>query len=169
MKEQQESGIQPNIKKTQGLKLIGMKKIVSLTNYDLSELWGSFMPRREEIIHPASDDLISAAVYPPGYFEAFDPHTPFEKWAAREANDFRDIPQGMSALYIPEGLYSVFSYKGSSSDRRIYEYIFAQWLPGSGYSIDHRPHFEVLGENYRQYDPESEEEIWIPIMASQGS
>jgi hypothetical protein len=28
--------------------------------------------------------------------------------------------------------------------------------------LDDRPHFEVLGSKYRNNDPESEEETWIP-------
>lgn len=28
-----------------------------------------------------------------------------------------------------------------------------------------QPHFEVLGEKYKDNDPTSEEEIWIPIKA----
>jgi predicted transcriptional regulator YdeE len=30
---------------------------------------------------------------------------------------------------------------------------------------DDRPHFEVLGKNYKNNDPVSEEEIWIPVRA----
>ena len=33
----------------------------------------------------------------------------------------------------------------------------------SKYSIDNRPHFEIIGEKYKNNDPNSEEEIWIPI------
>jgi len=64
---------------------------------------------------------------------------------------------------LPGGLYAVFDYKGSSNDPGIFQYIFGTWLPGSEYDIDDRPHFEVLGENYKTNDPNSEEEIWIPI------
>jgi AraC family transcriptional regulator len=30
--------------------------------------------------------------------------------------------------------------------------------------LDDRPHFEVLGEKYKNNDPTSEKEIWIPIL-----
>jgi AraC family transcriptional regulator len=36
-------------------------------------------------------------------------------------------------------------------------------LPNSAYALDDRAHFEVLGEKYKNNDPSSEEEIWIPI------
>jgi AraC family transcriptional regulator len=29
--------------------------------------------------------------------------------------------------------------------------------------LDQRPHVEVMGEKYKNNDPDSEEEIWIPI------
>ena len=64
---------------------------------------------------------------------------------------------------MPGGLYAVFFYKGSSSDTKIFQYIFTNWLPDSGYTLDNRPHFEILGENYKNGDPGSEEEIWIPV------
>jgi AraC family transcriptional regulator len=36
-------------------------------------------------------------------------------------------------------------------------------LPNSAYELDDREHFELLGEKYKNNDPNSEEEIWIPI------
>lgn len=63
-----------------------------------------------------------------------------------------------------EGLYAVFDYKGSSEVHKFIQYIYTSWLPNSEYKLDHRPHFEVLGEKYKNNDPNSEEEIWIPIQ-----
>jgi AraC family transcriptional regulator len=47
--------------------------------------------------------------------------------------------------------------------RQLSTIFFSTWLPDSEYRLDVRPHFEVLGEKYKNDDPESEEEIWIPI------
>jgi AraC family transcriptional regulator len=41
--------------------------------------------------------------------------------------------------------------------------MLTEWLPNSAYALDDRPHFEALGEQYKNNDPNSEEEIWIPI------
>lgn len=49
------------------------------------------------------------------------------------------------------------------TDTAVFRNIFGVWLPASGYTLDRRPHFEVLGEKYKNADPNSEEEIWIPI------
>jgi AraC family transcriptional regulator len=36
-------------------------------------------------------------------------------------------------------------------------------VTNSKYLLDNRPHFETLGEKYKNEDPSSEEEVWIPI------
>ncbi len=64
----------------------------------------------------------------------------------------------------PSGLYAVFIHKGDASTApKTFEYIFGTWLPNSEYLLDNRPHFEILGEKYKNEDPNSEEEVWIPI------
>ena len=121
------------------------------------------MSRQYEISTKISGDRISMQIYPKAFFEDFNPATVFEKWATVEVKDFETIPEGMEGFVLQAGLYAVFDYKGSSTDTRIFQYIFQKWLPGSGYFLDNRPHFEVLGENYKNADPDSEEEICIPI------
>jgi AraC family transcriptional regulator len=62
-------------------------------------------------------------------------------------------------------LYAVFKHKGATSSFHLTsDYIFNHWIPQSEYELDHRPHFEILGDQYLGPDnPESEEEVWIPI------
>lgn len=128
-----------------------------------SELWQSFMKRRNEIHNRIGTDLFSVQVYNSAYFHNYNPATEFEKWAAVEVNDFETLPAEMEKFIVPRGLYAVFPYKGLSSDTGIFQYIFGIWLPGSAYLLDDRPHFEILGSNYKNNDPDSEEEIWIPV------
>ena len=89
----------------------------------------------------------------------------FEKWAAVEVSDFNDVPTGMESYTIQGGLYAVFLHKGAATDLSTFEYIFKTWLPNSKYELDQREHFEVLGEKYKNNDPGSEEDIWIPVKA----
>jgi AraC family transcriptional regulator len=70
----------------------------------------------------------------------------------------------MEALVLKSGLYAVFLYHGPASEgSEFFKYIYREWLPGSEYQLDNRPHFEILGEKYKNEYPESEEEIWIPV------
>lgn len=154
--------IQPRIEKLSEKKLIGKRMRMSLLQNRTSLLWQSFMPQRKAIHSAINSELISMQVYDeptrPG-----DIRQEFEKWAAVEVPDFNNVPEGMETFVLSGGLYAVFHYRGLSTDSSIFVYIFTVWLPASGYILDHRPHFEILGEKYRNNDPASEEEIWIPI------
>jgi AraC family transcriptional regulator len=123
------------------------------------------MPVRKEIENTTGAALYSLQVYPPSYFLSFNPATVFEKWAAAEVSGFEKVPTGMECFELPGGLYAVFLHKGSSTDTSTFQYIFSQWLPNADHVLDNRPHFELLGEKYKNGDPASEEEIWIPVKA----
>lgn len=138
---------------------------MSLADNKTGMLWGKFAPRIKEIANRVSKDKISMQVYPKGYHQAFDPTREFVKWAAVEVSDIELIPDGMESFLLEGGLYAVFDYRGSSADPSIFQYIFSEWLPQSDYVVDDRPHFELLGAKYRNNNPNSEEEIWIPIKA----
>lgn len=151
------------IQLSQEKKLIGKKLIMSFSSYKISELWKAFMSDRAKITNSVSGDLISMAIYSQDFFKNIDPLKEFEKWAMAEVSDFESIPAGMETFLLESGLYAVFNYKGSGNDQRIYDHIFKIWLPDSGYLLDDRPHFEVLGSKYKNNDINSEEEIWIPV------
>ncbi len=88
----------------------------------------------------------------------------FEKWAAIAVSDFDQVPDDMETLIIPSGPYAVFSYRGKPSEaQETFRFIYGMWLPHSGYAMDDRPYFALMGENYKGEDPESEEEFWKPI------
>jgi AraC family transcriptional regulator len=143
-------------------KLVGMHLQMSLAANRVADLWRAFMPRRAEIHGTLTKDLISMQIYA-SPADIGSPTALFEKWAAVEVANFEDIPAGMNSFLLPAGLYADFHYVGSSADSSIFRHIFGVWLPASGFQLDHRPHFEILGEKYKNLDPTSEEDIYIPI------
>lgn len=57
-----------------------------------------------------------------------------------------------------------FLYKDDARDATtVFQYILGRWLVNSEYELDVRLHFEVLGDRYKKDDPDSEEQIWIPV------
>lgn len=154
----------PRIVKMAAKKLIGYNLTMSLANNQTGQLWGSFGPRIKEIENRVGIDLISMQVYDASYYQQFNPANEFEKWATVEVENFDCVPNGMKTFNLDEGTYVVFDYKGSSADPSIFQYIFWEWLPKSPYQIADRPHFEILGSKYKNNDPNSEEEIWVPIV-----
>lgn len=153
----------PRIEVLKEKKLVGMRLSMSLAENKMGMLWGGFMPRRKEIENSIGNDLISMVVYDLEYFKNFSLGNAFERIAAIEVSSFEGLPEKMEAITLAGGLYAVFEYKGMSNDPSIFNYIYGTWLPGSEYMLDDRPHFEVLCEKYKNNDPESEEEIWIPV------
>lgn len=157
--------MEPRIETLAPKKLVGLNLEMSFANNRTPELWRSFMPRRKEITNSVTTDLISMQVYGPTFdFTNFDPTAPFTKWATTEVGNFDAIPEGMEGFELPGGLYVVFLHVGdASTGPQIFGYIYGVWLPNSSFELDNRPHFELLGEKYKNNDPSSEEEIWIPI------
>jgi AraC family transcriptional regulator len=156
--------MEPIIETVYGKKLVGMRSSMSLLNDKTGELWRRFMPARWEISSSLGSTLYSIAVYSPSYFDYFSPSNNFEKWAALEVTEFDGLPEGMEGFTLQQGLYAHFHYQGLSTDFSIFEYIFTKWLPISNFLLDTRPHFQMLGEKYKNGDPESEEEIYIPVI-----
>lgn len=145
-------------------KLIGKYIEMSFAENNTFQLWSSFMPKRKSIENTVNSNLYSLEVFPENHFDNFNPNDRFQKWAAVEVSDFDNIPSEMETLLIPTGLYAVFIHKGLQTDgHKTYHSIFAEWLPNSEYKVDNRPHFAVMDEKYKKDDPNSEEEIWIPI------
>jgi AraC family transcriptional regulator len=145
-------------------KLVGKRMIMSFSDNITSDLWKGFMPRRKEIQNSIGTELYSMQIYPPMFFSSFNPDTEFEKWAATEVKDFDEVPDGMETFILKSGLYAVFSYRGAASAAAgSFRDILGIWLPNSAYILDERPHFEILGEKYKNESPDSEEELWIPI------
>ena len=156
----------PRIEIINEKKLVGKRITMSYADYRIGELWGSFMPRRKEITNTLTNDLISLVVYAPNHFTDFKPTNQFERWATAEVENFNNVPDELETYNLSSGLYAVFNYKGMNSESSaFFQYIYSEWVPNSNYILDDRPHFEVLGEKYKNNDPSSEEGIWIPIRS----
>ena len=156
---------EPTIQTLPQKKLIGKSARMSLIQNTTPILWKSFMQNRKTIKNTVGTDLYSIQVYDDiSYFQNFNPQTKFTKFAMTEVSSFEIIPDEMETLTIESGLYAVFIYKGLAENfGQFANYIFSEWLPNSSYTLDNKPHFEVLGENYKPADENSQEEVWIPI------
>ena len=141
--------------------LVGKHLEMSLQQDQTAALWGSFGPLIKTISNRLDTYRYSLQEYPAHYFDQFNPALTFKKWALVAVKDHTNVPEACEKFTIPDGGYAVFHHKGN--DIRIFQYIYSHWLPSSGFTLDQRPHFELLGEKYKNGDPASEEDIYIPI------
>jgi len=162
--------MEPRIETLNQKTLVGKRMTMSFSNNKTFELWKSFMPHKKEIQNVVGTDLFSVEIYnDTNFFKNFNPNKEFEKWAAVEISELKNIPDEMEPITIPKGLYAVFSHKGPASEGpKTYQYIFGTWLPNSKYVLDNRPHLAIMGEKYKNNSPDSEEELWIPIKTTNG-
>lgn len=156
----------PVIRDLESKKLIGICIATSLADDKTSLLWNRFMKLKGSIENITGENLYSVQIYGEKFMSGeFDTQSEFSKWAATEVSNYSEIPKGLEKLEIPGGKYAVFTHKGTAREfAETSNFIFNQWLPDSEYKLDDRPHFEVLGEDYKgPENPESQEDIWIPI------
>lgn len=162
--------MKPDIRILQEKKLLGKRMIMSFSDNITGDLWREFMSRRKEIQNNIGTELYSMQIYPPSFFNSFSLDAEFEKWATIEVTDFEQVPEGMETFILKGGLYAGFLYHGAASAAEgTFREILGIWLPGSVYCLDDRPHFEILGEKYKNESPDSEEELWIPIRPKEVS
>ncbi|CAM4184694.1 MULTISPECIES: GyrI-like domain-containing protein [Flavobacterium] len=147
-------------------KMIGFSIKTTMANDQTVKIWQQLMPRLKEIKNAVSADLFSLQIYNGETFEEFTPTTAFTKFALVAVKNYDFVPENFQQFDLPAGKYAVFLHKGTSADfPKTTHYIYAEWLPNSEYTIDDRPHFAVMGDNYLGHEnPETEEEVWVPIQ-----
>ena len=153
----------PKIEQLEPKLLVGISMEMSLFDNRTRELWQRFMPEQHKVANRVNEEFYSIQIFDSAYFQSFDPHKTFTKWAAVEVSDVEGKPAEMDQMELVGGQYAIFAYKGMPGNPEIFKYIYSKWIPSSGYRLDNRPHFEVLGSKYKNNSPESEEEIWIPV------
>lgn len=152
-------------------KLVGMRIRTTLSEYNATRaLWQRFKANLKTI----SNRMPNTGYYSVqdyenlDYFKAFNPATPFYKWAAVEVTTFENIPPEMEILFIESGLYAVFIHRGTPATfAQTAQYIYGQWLPSGDYVLNNGPHFEIMDEQYNPANPEAEEEVWVPIKVKE--
>lgn len=163
--------MEPKIVEIAPKQMIGQRSKTRLADNQIPNLWKAFMPRRGEVQNQVQGQFYSIQHYQPGMkMQDFTPMTEYESWACVEVMELGEIPNGMESRTLDGGLYAVFIYKGPAANfGSTFQYIHREWMPQSGYEMDDRDHFEVLGPKYLgPAHPDSEEEVWIPIRKAEG-
>lgn len=155
---------EPNIVATPSIELVGMAQDMNLIHMPIQALWQRFRS------HAAVRTKAIPKFYSVQHYHApvdllnFSPAAVFTKWAAAPKEYFDDLPEECVSLFIPEGLYAQFDVIAPpTAAKEVFGYIYGQWLPQSGYRLDHRHQLEVLPHDYATKGDQASEVIWIPI------
>ncbi len=154
----------PRIEMINNTKLVGMFNKMTPARDTTKQLFQTLMPRKKEIANILNPKVYCLQIYDSTNFSDFNENTEFVKWGAVEVSDFQLIPEGMSTMVLEAGKYAVFIHRGTAAAfQNTWALIFDRWLPSSGYTLDSRPHFQLLPQNYSPIDHNAEEEVWVPI------
>lgn len=157
---------EPRIVNVPARTVVGMRRRMTLSDDRTFELWRGFRPRICEIESRVGNYSISIQVFDGGKpYENLGPDIEFERWAAVEVSGVQAIPDGMESRTLASGEYAIFIHRGlPAMFFNTFQFIFGDWFPRSGFELDRRDSFEILGEKYDPFDINSEEEIWMPIL-----
>ncbi|QXP60154.1 GyrI-like domain-containing protein [Olleya sp. HaHaR_3_96] len=157
----------PRIIQSKSILIVGLKDVLTfMTNgQGTGALARRFMPKRHQILNQVSDQKFSIQIYDQFDYNKISPKTEYIKWVGVEVSGFLNVPEGLETLKMESGKYAVFNYKGKPEGfLSAWQFIHENWLPSSGFTLDDRPHFEKLPEDYHPTNLEVEEEIWVPIV-----
>ena len=124
------------------------------------KLWEQFNKRMSEV-----EDAVPGCAY--GLMCTDIDPVSMEKWdymACIEVKSFKDIPEEMVEVEVPEQTYAVFTHKGKLDKlRQTYNYIYSEWLPQSNYEHVGKFDFELYDYRFMMDSDESEFEIYISV------
>ena len=155
--------MEPKIITKPSLIIVGLRYFGRNEHQEISELWGKFNQRVREsgpIENETGEAAIGLCTTPE---DAAEDGT-FEYVAGFPVSEVGDVPEGFVVRHIPEYTYAVFAHQGDLPSLAItYEYIYATWLPQSGYQLAAKIDFEYYNEDFKDFSPESIFYIYVPI------
>ena len=160
--------LQVRIIQTGAIEMAGIRKTFRAGQIAPREVWQKFMPLLKDLENLRSDaNLYALQQY--GYrpeLSGFDPDSEITFWAAVPIHtSTRQLSLPLHRLTVTPGTYAVCLHKGKASEfQKTMQSFLSEWLPQSGYVLSDRLHFQVMTPEYKgPDDPDSKEEVWIPI------
>ena len=164
---QTEDKIPFKIVQKEAMTIVGMQIRSSLKNNEVPQLWMKFSPHENEIQHVINPSNFWGISFD---YEQKKDDTEFSYLAGKEVTSKEDIPDGMTFIEIPAHTYAVFTHKGSLDYlTKTYNYIYGIWLPKSNYKYNEStPELELYDERFQFGLPDSEMDIYVPIILPKG-
>lgn len=152
--------LEPIIILQKEFQLVGLPKTVRPGPSDISQLWNIFHHHKTSIETAInSDKLIGLCEYMPDLTDESE----FTYVACQEVSSIERVPEGMTAIKIPQTKYAVFSHTGMMKELKVtYEKIYGVWLPLTDHQLAEADTLEIYSltssGNYTL-------DIYIPLLS----
>ena len=148
----------PTIVTHRAFRVVGMSERYSMSDIaGIPAQWQRFVPHMLNLASGNGRETTYGVCYNTD-------ETGMDYMCAVEVNDFGHIPRELSRLSIGEHLYAHFTHRGHVMQlRRMWQVIFNDWLPTSGYEIAQAPDFERYGDDFDAMRGEGLLELFVPV------
>jgi len=154
-----ETEMEPKFVTLPAFTIVGMRYFGNNAHQEIKDMWGVFNQHAGEIKNVNED-----AAY--GLCAMVEGATPgeFEYVAGLRVSKAENVPVNMVVRQVPTARYAVFTHIGSLEKlHETMEYIFAVWLPQSGYQGIGGLDFEYYNQDFKDFAPDSRLYIYLPI------
>lgn len=161
----QNVSLEPEIYQQEAMQLVGLKTSFYSVDSEknniadkLPPLWEAFLNRMDRIPNRQPDKAYGVIQ------QLKQDSSQLEYTAAVEVRQTGELPAGMSRLKIPAATYACFAHQGEvkNLDNTV-NYIYSNWLLGSGYTHTYGPDLEIYGADYHPVSKKSVIHYAIPI------
>jgi AraC family transcriptional regulator len=156
--------MKPRIVECGAMKVVGMNVFTTQKNNTIPQLWDRFNKECSTIPNIA-EKRVALGICPPVDQRDFNEESEFEYIAGVIVSDYSDVPEGMMTYDIPAQKYAVFTHKGALDTLQVtYHAIHAEWLKTDAVELARGPEFEWYDSRFIFGHPDSELDIYIPII-----
>lgn len=151
--------MEPKIVELEGFTVVGIKYVGDNKNQEIPQMWGEFNKISDRIKNiKKNSPALGVCSMIPGEKEKF------EYMAGFMVDKVEDLSKDFVSKEVKSQKYAVFTHKGSLETLKdTFSYAYSTWLPNSGYELGDAPDLEWYDERFKNFAPDSEFDIMIPI------
>ncbi|WP_458205646.1 GyrI-like domain-containing protein [Haladaptatus sp. NG-SE-30] len=151
----------PEFESREPFTVVGLNYRGPNENDEIPQLWEAYGKRIHEFLDLALSNETLGVCYD------HDDETGELGYVAGVVTDSdATIPEGMTAITVPEQTYAIFTTTLDTLEATIDE-IYEQWLPASEYRRTDGPEFERYGSEFDPDDPASKFDYFVPVAESE--
>lgn len=145
--------------------VVGMQCTTSVNNDKIEQLWKDFCPVMDTINNrKGSHYLGMGSSTEPGWKDNWSNDYEFNYMACVEVDENTIPPKNMVLKEISACRYAVFTHKGDVRNLgNTIEYIYGEWLRNCNHELIEHEDFVWYDERFKDNDPNSEVDVYIPI------
>jgi len=156
----EEITMEPKIAERPAFMVMGLKYLGKNQHNEISQMWGEFNQRIEQMKYPIQDACYGVCNWVEGAEEGV-----FEYVSGVEVKGIDNLPENFVLRLIPAHRYAVFAHRGSLETLgETYRNIYQVWLPQSGLKL-HPDKFdmEIYDEAFKDFAEDSVMWIYVAI------